>query len=257
MPERMPSILQIFRNMDFKTFLNYFKAGIEIANKNLRLFLIGFILSEYFLLGTILPRELPLSRLFIFLLVFPNIGFSLTLPLFLTRSQKGEKDTFSYFLSETLSSLKRSFLQLILILFLTGIILTVFLYSLVSLAKVLNISYTTLINANLQGITIGYSFFVLLSTLISILFSYIAIFFSLEKDSLISAVKKGVRVLRTYPRFTIWIFCLSIIASLIINIATFYLPFRDIFYSLISTYISFIITATILTFYKKQIEGKL
>ncbi len=177
--------------MSNKSF-DYFKKGFFLVNKTGGLLLFGLSLS---LLGS-LPDFLGDSflkgtlQVIGFLILFFEIGFAFSLPLFLLGKQEGKSVGFGDILSTSLRNTKRLLLPSILLLIILIVIAVLSFFLVAQFVYGGNFNF-------MERSTQGFSAWNFLFTFLIGLFSFgtfTSIYFSLEKNGLFSSIKKSINL---------------------------------------------------------------
>ena len=183
--------------------IQYLKDGFTLANNNLSLFVIGFLLSLLFYHSEIMTY--PGSEALSFVFVFIYIGYHLSIPLFLSIKQAKKKLPFSDILKTSFINLKRSLMQIILLtLLFMGII--IFVYMMMSFISNGNCDFLAFIQQGTNQL-----FAVLFYGLLS-LFIFTSIYFSIEKVGFFRSTIKSIKYSFQHVSFIVIVGILYIIS---------------------------------------------
>lgn len=231
--------------------LSYFNKAFFLINKSWSLFAFYLLLSLLYSFPEFLADSAIKSLLSVvgFFIMILQIGFSFSLPLFLVEKQEEKSITLKSLLLVSLRSTKRLILPLILffiifiVVFIIGFILTVqFIYG-------GDFDFMT----KIQGFNLWNLFFALIIGLFSFL-TFTPIYFSLEKDRLLSSIKKSFTLSFQHLNFIIILIILNALLYLIFS--TFLNTNQNIYHSLISNiiyaYLDLIIGAASLYLYQNK-----
>lgn len=239
-------------NKKVKVF-DYFKQGYNLALKSWDLFLIGLFLTLLANLPDLMGDSFIKGTLQVigFLLLFVGFGFSFSLPVFLLGRQEGKDVDFGNILSTSLQNTKRLILPLIPI----GIVFIVIMF--IGLLLVVQFIYggdfNFMQNAQTQGFSAWNILFALLIGSLSF-GTFTSIYFSLEKNSLFSSIKKSVSLSVKHLDFIIILFVISasifLISVLFLNN---YQSFWQLFLrSVVYGYTELLMIAVSLIFYQSH-----
>lgn len=198
----------------FKQVIDSFQKGFSLTNKSWGLFLLALSLP---LLSNIFPL---LGNSFIgitlqvvgFLSIFIDFGFSVSLPIFLVYKQQGKSLSFGKIVSTTLLNTKRLMLFTILIL------LFMFIGGLLSLFLIAIFLYGGNFDF-MQNLPPGLYFWDFMLALIIGLcsfFTFAPIYFSLEKNGVLSSIKKSVSFSFKNLNFIMVLFVISVSTYLVL-----------------------------------------
>lgn len=215
--------------------------------KSWDIFLIGFFLS---LLGSIpyLSNDIFIKgilQIIWFLLLFISLGFSFSLPVFLVEKQQGRSLSIANILSITLGNTKR----LIIPLMLMGICFIVI--GILGIFLIPGGNVNLMQNTPNQGFGL-WNIMLMLSIGLFSFFSFANIYFSLEKKSFYSSIKKSISFSFKNLNFVIFLFVIS--ASTYLLQMLFLNNYQDHFQLFIRNFIyqseSLLIAAASLIFYQ-------
>ncbi len=238
----------------FKQVIDSFQKGFSLANKSWGLFLFWFIFSTISGIPNLLGDSFIKVTLQIvgFLLVFfIGSGFSFSLPIFLVEKQQGKTLKLGNILSTTLRSTKRLILFTILtILFL---ILTLILSSLLIFTA--QFIYEGNLNF-LENSTLGFELITSITMVLFIgLYSFLtfaSIYFSLEKQSVFSSVKKSISLSFKNLNFIVILFVINVFTFfvLVLFLNNYQNPYQLFIMNIIYAYELLLLTAASLIFYQ-------
>lgn len=231
----------------------YFIDGFKFTNKNLDLFLI--LLSVSFV-----SMLLPLSNQFIgnlqkiasFIWLFIYFSFQLSVPVFLLQKQKEQKISYTLILNTTLANTKRIILPslvfgvILFVLFMGFMIFTTFISP---LPKETNPTYN-LNFSNRMNLFIN-SIIILLS-----LFHFTSFYFSLEKKSLFSSLKKSLITTYHHPRYIGIILFIYLAHGILMSVIPIQLSNLLIIQIITTSYMGLITGYASLLYYQKILQDK-
>ncbi len=222
---------------------SYFKKGISLTNKSWILFLFGLTLA----LLTSLPNLTDKWALQIIgsLLLFVSFGFTFSLPIFLLNKQEDKLVDFGQIISTSLQNTKRLILPLILI----GLIISITL-----LLLLISVIFVNQGNINFIHNMSTWKLFIVLLSGPSSFFTFAPIYFSLEKNGLLSSIKKSIVLGVKHLDFIAIIFVISASTFLILDfLLKDYQSFWQLFTKIIVyQYEVILITSTSLIFYQSH-----
>lgn len=192
---------------------DYFKQGSTLALKSWGIFLFGLILTLLGSFPDLLGDSFIKGTLQVigFLLLFVEMGFGFSLPVFLLARQEEKPVGFGDILSISLQNTKRLILPLILI-FIVLIILAVISFFVV-VQFVYGGNFDFMRNAT-EGFNPWNIFFAFLIGLFSFL-TFSPIYFSLEKNGLFKSIKRSISLSVKHLDFIAIIFVISAVTFLI------------------------------------------
>lgn len=171
-----------------KSIINYFLNGFSLTNQSLELFLISLSLFLPSLLRNFIPNlEKVLSPLS-FILLFINIGFMLSLPVFLEQKQQKKASDYRNIVKITFKNTKRIILPGVLLFFIFVILLIL---SFILLAVFLHPSRDE-VTTFFQNIGKGWQPIFLVPIVLMYFFEFTSFFFSLEHNGLLDSMKKSI-----------------------------------------------------------------
>lgn len=234
----------------FKQVVDSFQKGFSLANKSWGLFLLALSLPLLGNISSLLGNSFIGITLQVvgFLLIFIYFGFSFSLPIFLVHRQQGKSLSFGNIVFTSLKNTKRLILFTILTLLFIAIggilglfLIVIFLYG-------GNFYF-------MQNLPPGLYFWDFMLALIIGLcsfFTFAPIYFSLEKNGVLSSIKKSVSFSFKHLNFIIVIFIIYVSTHLVGVL--FFNNYQNLYQlfirNTIYVYESFLISAASLIFYQ-------
>lgn len=242
------------------TLLRYFKRGIFLVHSSLHLF-IGYtcISLASSLLGELGTTGLLFSTFFIVFL----FGFSLSYPQLLLHSVQERRINYPYILSTWISNTKRMlgpflaiwFLGMLLLILIFGVL--VLLFGMIGGSGSFMGIYQGALNSPFNPISFSLLFLLSLSYAVLI---FTSIYFSIERKGLFTAMKDSFRAALKHRRFIVVVTLLFFLLNLLFAASLPFILYGSFFFSALSTilysYIIFIMDATALNYYQKNLVTK-
>lgn len=246
-----------------KIWSDYFLKGFRLTNKSVDILFLSFLLSFTSYLPTFFANSAISSfvQLVSFTTLFINLGFTMSLPVFLLDKQQNKKLEVTQLKAIILTNTVRMILPGIALLVISGILGILFFLMFV-LASVSNPSDQKEIIAATQNIgnqLRQWNPFFLLFVIFSSFFTFTAIYFSLEKKGLFSSLKKSFLFSIRHWRFitiVIVINCIFYTYSVLLPIS-FESIFGLIIRTVITSYVNLLILASALIYYQHHKESHL
>lgn len=239
--------------MNLKSFTKYLKQGISLTKKSLTLFWID--------LALILPtyiysffQENPAWGFFpviILILSVITVGFTVSLPYFLSLKQENTALQITDIFKTSFINIKRGFIQAFVLLLAFAILGNVLVLGAVVGLKI-PFDEVMVFVQNLFRIQ-SWGFITL--TIFLAFSTFVSVYFSVEKESLFSSIKKSITTsLKHYP-FVILISALSMIIPFAGSFIASDMWFLLILQTLFARYFYLIITSAILIYYQKEVKN--
>lgn len=226
--------------------LNYLSKGIQLTNKSIDILLIGVVISLF----TMFPSfytDLTVNSLLLIIsliLVFLQIGYFMTTPIFLVEKQHEKILTIQHLWTITLQSTKRLILPIILFIFFVIILTFV-------IASIIVVNGTNSIERYINSLQ-GLNPIAFILTSIFSFFIFTSIYFSIEKKGVFGSMKNSIIFSFENIKFIILVIVINSLTYIILG----NIPTKNEFVLVLSTilemYISFIVTATALVFYQSK-----
>lgn len=237
-----------------KSLLNYYLRGFTLTNKSLDVYLLAVVLASLTLLPSLLPDS-AMSRILLLpsmLFAIIDLGFSLSIPIFLLYKQQNKSLNFQTIISTTIQNTKRIILPAILIFILLLILLVV---SVVLTAIFLHPAkeQVTQFSRSWSQFSKGWNPIFLILPIIFSLFTFTPFLFALERKGLLVSIKNSFMMsFRHLPYLSL----VMVIGAISYSITSF-LPtgvWGLFIRNPIRLYISLIATASTLFYYQKNIK---
>ena len=240
--------------MKNKSLIQFFANGFSLTNHSLDLWLIN--LSFNTLTSSFLNlKDKITSQNSILFLIIPfctlllNLSYNLSLPIFLQQKLSGKKLNYQELFKVVVTNAKRIVLPVI-------VLLVLFMMFVLLLALFIMVffnpstEYLLELKQYLKN-SDGNPFFVL-STILLSLFTFTPFFYSLENITLLTSLKKSVVMAFKNSRFIIVIVFINIVIGFLRSLIQANFLFRNIFGTLLISYINLIITASALFYYQSH-----
>ena len=238
-----------------KNLSNYFLKGFALANQNLDIYFIGVGLTFIGFIANLFASS-PigfLSRITWFILLFLNLGFSLSIPLLLSLKQQSGHLNFQTARTIIFQNTKRIFLPGIYLMILFAILYVVFLGWLLSSFTQPHETISSVSSISQQFLKNWSPYFMLWCVFFAF-FTFSPIYFSLENNGVLDSIKKSVLlsfkhlpyILMLSIVFFINYSIISLISNLIQN------PFGQILVLFISQFATLLVSATTLIYYQNN-----
>ncbi|MDA1316635.1 MAG: hypothetical protein O3B87_01270 [bacterium] len=188
----------------------FFKKGFKLANNNLHLLGIGFVLSLLYSQEQLFTY--PGIGLISFISVLLYFGYHLSIPLFLDMREKKKDLSFSNIVKTSLSNMKRSILPFIVLIFFAGIMLV--LYSVIAFLSSGNGDLEAFLTEG--NLFQGNQLLALLFYALSSFFIFSSIYFSIEKFGLFRSIIKSIQFSFRHLSFIMFVgllYCISYLLS--------------------------------------------
>lgn len=238
--------------MNLKSTTKYFKEGISLTKKSLRLFVfdIFLILPTYFFNFFQSDPNLKFVLIAVIFLGILAIGFNISLPYLLSQNLVNEKFSIVNIFKIIFKNIKRIFLQALALIFLFAVLV-----NLVVLLAVLGLripfDQVIIFIQNLFRVQ-SWGIFTLL--LISFTSTFVSIYFSIENESLFNSLKKSAQTAIKHYAFV----SLTSIISIILPLVASFIPSNVapllILQIFVARYINFLTLSTILVYYQKEVK---
>lgn len=240
-----------------RSLLDYYLNGLTLTNRSLKIYLLTIALTSPTLLPSLLSNS-PLSEILSLLFVpfaIINLGFSLSIPVFLLYRQQNRSLDFQTIISTTIQNTKRIILPGILIFILFALLL---ISSFIITAVLLHPSkeQVTQFFQSLSQLNNGWHPAIFILSIIFSFFVFTSLLFSLEHKGLLDSIKDSFMISFQHLRYL----SLVIITGMISYSITSFLPTEETWglfaRNAISLYITLAVTASTLFYYQKNIKGE-
>lgn len=240
-----------------QSILGYYSAGFTLANKSLEIYLISLFILLPTSLNFLFPNS-PYSAvltLVSLLATIINIGFSLSIPVFLIQKQQNQPLTFQNIVSTTIQSTKRMILPALLIFILLVALLMLFVILLITFFHP-TAGQVQQFFQSWGNLSKGWQPIFLIQSIIVSFLVFTSFLFSLESQGLFSSLKNSIIISIKNLPYLVGLIILGIISYSL----TSFLPVTE-FWGLflrfaVSLYIGLMITANTLFYYQDVVKTK-
>lgn len=248
--------------MQQKSVIQYFFKGFSLANISLDVLLIGLFLPLlYLFLNSFIQNTILGKVLFIlsFVLVFINIVFLLSLPVFLIQKQQKKALDYGQIIGVILKNIRRILFPIILLavffvlIFSAVMLIILFIHTLISLRLNSGKSEEE-ITSFIQNLGKGWHPILIMPIVAISFFEFTSFFFSLENNGLLSSIKKSINAAFNNLHYISIVILINIISYSInsfIPIQTFW---GQLVRMVLGGYISLVLTASSLFYYQNVVK---